>query len=190
MPDSLKKYAPWALAALMAASSLWAWNHPEIVNVPGPTVTEYQQVEVPKPYRVISKVTVTVTEIKVLEKEKVIEKEKWPEWFSGDPNQQLTAIGLVEPYRGQTECASVINLASGESRIVTKRLPLSVFGFANDLRLGVGAAYVFDHDGLRQQFDFHAGWDFARAGNWYVNAYGEANTRPEGIVKLNADLHF
>jgi len=174
------------IVLLTLTSAIYGYYHPIEKNVPGDT--QYKEVPVPVPYKVISKITVTVPGVTVYAKPEI--KEVWPDWFTGDPNQQLTAIGLVQPYRGQTECASVINIATGDSRIVTKQLPLSLFGFDNDKWFGFGAAYVFDKDGLRNQFDAHAGWSFVRVGNWYVKAYGEVNTRPEGIAKLNTDLHF
>ena len=147
------------IALIAAASAVWGWYHPTVTQ----GETQYVEVEVPKPYKVISKVTVTVTEIKVIEKEKVVEKEKWPAWFTGDPNQQLTAVGLIEPYRGQTECASVINTMTGDSRIVTKRLPVPLFGFENTKRIGVV---------IGSGFMVHGSWDFARVGNWHVSADG------------------
>jgi hypothetical protein len=151
------------VAVIALSAALWGYYHPQIRNVPGPKVIEYVNAEVPRPYAVITKQTVTVERVVVIEKEKVVTKEKWPDWFTGDKNQQLTAIGLVKPYRGDTECASVINLQSGESQIVTKRLPVPLFGFDNTMR--VGATFGLGFEG-------HAEWSFARVGNFYAIGRG------------------
>ncbi len=158
MFKKIAAYIPWAIAAIALISALWAWYHPKPSNQGQP---QFIEVPVPKPYAVISKQTVTVEVIKVITKTEI--KEKWPDWFTGDPNQQLTAIGLIEPYRGKTECASIINLGTGESRIVAKQLPVPFFGFDNTKHIGaiIGNGFAVD-----------AGWSFARVGNSYFGIAG------------------
>lgn len=152
------KAIPWLIALVAVCAALWGWYHPK----PSPQgQVEYVEVEVPKPYKVISRQTVTVEVIKVITKTEI--KEKWPDWFKNDPNQQLTAIGIVEPYRGQAECASIINLQTGESRIVSKQLPIPLFGFENTFRAGAIIGHGFAVD---------AGWTFGRVGNWYGSLEG------------------
>jgi hypothetical protein len=159
-----REYGMILVALLAVSAALWGWFHPHVVNVPGPRVMEYSTVEVPKPYAVITRQTMTVEKIVVMEKVEIVEKEKWPAWFTGDPNQQLTAIGIVQPWRGKTECASVINVQSGVSQIVIKPLPVPLFGFDNTMRAGftVGLGY-----------EAHAEWSFARIGSLFVVARGQ-----------------
>jgi hypothetical protein len=144
------------IVALVAiASALYGYYNPITKQVKGDDM--YYPVEVPKPYKVISKQTVTVEKITVLVKTEI--KEKYPSWFTDDPRQQLTAVGLIEPYKGYTECASVINLASGNSSIIAKKLPVPLFGFENKVRVGG----IF---GLGTEL--HANWTFGRVGSFYI----------------------
>ncbi len=163
-----------SLVLLALVSAVYGYYHPIERNIPGDP--QYKEVPVPVPYKVISKVTVTVPGITVYAKPEI--KEVWPDWFTGDPNQQLTAIGIVQPYRGQTECASVINVMTGESNIFTKRLPMPLFGFDNTKRIGVVLGY-----GMLIQGE----WSFARVGNIYISANGafaESAGKSVGVAGL------
>ena len=169
---------PWAIAAIALLSALWGWYHPTIRNVPGDT--QYIEVPVPKPYKVISKQTVTVETIRVITKTEITEK--WPDWFTGDPNQQLTAIGVVGPYRGKTQVASVINLGNGESRIVAKRLPIPLLGLDNTMHIGLTIGHGLALDG---------GWSFFRLGNGYISASGVvASSQGQTVTVVGARFKY
>lgn len=156
--DKLLRYGAVITIVIAAASALYSWYNPR--SVPGET--HYREVRVPRAYAVISKQTVTVEVVKVITKTEI--REKWPDWFKTNDNLQLTAIGLVEPYRGRTECASIIDLGTGESRIVTKQLPVPLLGFEN--RKAIGA--LTNGSG----FMVHGSWTFARVGNFYPSIGG------------------
>ena len=147
------------IAILALSAAVYGYYHPRIIQVQGDT--QFVEVEVPKYYKVVTKETITVKEIQVITKTEV--KEKWPAWFTNDPTKQLTAVGLVTAYKGDTECASVFSTTTGESIIVTKRLPVPMFGFENTGRIG---ALI----GIGQEV--HANWTFARAGSFYLTTGG------------------
>ena len=138
-----------------------AWIRPPLE----PT-REYIEVEVPKPYAVISKVTVTVEKVVTIEKEKVITVEKWPDWFTKDDNYQLTAIGDVPPYEGITRVASVMDVKTGESRLIQNRQPLSFIEFLNEKEIGM--TYGTD-------IELYGRWTFLRVGSFHAAAYASAN---------------
>jgi hypothetical protein len=165
------KYLPWLIALIALASALYAWYHPKPSQQ---GQTEFVEVPVPKPYKVISKQTVTVEVIKVITKTEI--KEKWPDWFKSDENQQLTAIGIVEPYKGKTECASVISLQTGESRIVTKQLPMPLFGFMNEKELGFRYG---------TEVDVFGRWTFLRVGSIYLAGYAQAGSSSMAQLELS-----
>ncbi len=167
---------------IMLASALWGWYHPRV---------EYRD------KAVWYDATVTLTKTKYVPvklktpdctmKSVDANRDKLPDMLSGNP---VTAVGETPPSKTGFDIVTTISPSTGETRIFEQPKKQSLIGFENDKRIGLGAAYVFDREGLHNRFDAHVGWTFARIGGWYVNVYGEVNTRPEGVAKLNSDLHF
>jgi hypothetical protein len=178
----MKKLIPYTLYLIFiiaVGSAVWSWYNPKIISTP-----EYIKVNVPVPYKVISKVTVTVTKVVVMEKQVVVTKEVWPDWFTKDENKQLTAIGDVPPYKGVTRIASIIDTKSGETQLVQNRLPMSLFSFENEKRIGV--RYGKTDKGT--DLNFYADWTFFRVGNIYVAGYAEAGNGYKAM--LDASYRF
>ena len=167
------------ITVLAIASALWSWYNP-----PTHIVKEYVEVKTPVPYRVVSKVTVTVEKIVVLEKKVVLTKEVWPDWFAKDDNKQLTAIGDVTAYRGTTRVASIIDTKTGQSELVQNRLPLPLFSFENEKRIGM--RYGIGSDGT--ELNFYADWTFFRIGNVYIAGYAEVGSGYKAM--LDASYRF
>ncbi|RJP48797.1 MAG: hypothetical protein C4586_08790 [Anaerolineaceae bacterium] len=166
------------LVLVIASAALWAWYHPK----PSPQgQPEYVEVPVPKPYKKAPKQKMPTQECLVTVITKTVIEKQWPNWFNNNPNQQLTAIGIIEPYRGKTECASIINLQTGESRIVAKQLPVSLFGFENRIRAGAVMGHGFAVD---------AGWTFVRVGNWYGSLEGVfASSAGQNVLVGGVGIH-
>jgi hypothetical protein len=164
MSNQVKNYAIVLLAVVALASMLYAWYKPPKVVTSAPQ-KDFQEASVPKPYAVVTKETVTVETIKVLTKKEVIVKDRWPDWFTSNEAKQVTAIGMVDPYKGKTEVVSVIDIKSGESQIISKRLPLALFAFENEKAIGM--RYGTD-------LIIYGSWTFARVGNMYFAGYAEA----------------
>jgi len=158
-------YALVIISGLAVMSALWSWYNP-----PTQIIKEYVEVKVPVPYRIVSTVTKTIKQIVYLEKTQVVTVEKWPDWFTQDANKQITAIGDVPTYKGTTRVASVIDLSTGKSNLVQNRLPMSLFGFENDKRIGI--RYGSTDKGT--ELNFYGDWTFFRVGSFYISGYAEA----------------
>ncbi|HAS53452.1 MAG TPA: hypothetical protein DCS42_04595 [Nitrospiraceae bacterium] len=159
MLEKIKTYTPWVITVIALASALYGYYHPK----PSPQgQKEFVAAEVPKEYKAAPRTKVKTQEclVTVITKTEIVIQEKWPDWFKLDDNLQLTAIGIVKPYKGETECASIINLQTGDSRIVTRQLPVPLLGFENTFY--VGGLY-----GVNGGFMVNAGWNFARVGSFY-----------------------
>ena len=169
-----------AFVALLAiGSALYSWYNPNVV-----VTREYVEIEVPKPYAVVSTVTKTIKQIVYLDKIKVVEVEKWPDWFTKDDNKQITAVGDVPAYKGTTRVASIIDTSTGKSSLVQNRLPMSLFGFENEKRVGV--RYGFTDKGT--DFLFYGDWTFFRVGSLYFTGYAEAGSGYKAM--LDASYRF
>jgi hypothetical protein len=167
------------IATLAVGSALWSWYNPKVE-----VIKEYVNVKVPVPYKVISKVTVTVEKVVVLEKKVVVTKEVWPDWFTKDETKQLTAIGDVPAYKGTTRVASIIDVKTGESQLVQNRLPLPMFSFENEKRIGF--RYGSTDKGI--EVNFYGDWTFFRIGNMYISGYAEAGNGYKAM--LDASYRF
>lgn len=181
MFKTIWKWTPWVIAFVAILSALWGWYHPQ----PLPQgQTEYVEAEIPETYKDAPKQKMETKECLVTVITKTEYVNKWPDWFSGDPNQQLTAIGLVKPYKGETECASIINLQTGDSRIVTRQLPVPLFGFENRFRAG---GFI----GMNGGFALDADWTFARGGNWYGSLGGViASSGGQTVYVPGVGMHY
>ncbi len=167
----MPRFAPWIIAALALAAALYSWQRP----APAPQ-KEYVTVEVPKEIRVISKQTVTVTQVQVIDKERLVKVREFPAWVRDDAALQVTAVGVVEPYKGRTEIASTLNTKTGESVLVSKRLPLPFLEFMNEKELGFRYG---------TETDVFGRWTFLRVGSFHLAGYGQAGKSAMAQLELS-----
>jgi hypothetical protein len=178
-------YALFAVIILAGASAVYNWFTPA-PNTPVNTwvkpaepkvVTKIKRVEVPGPERIIT-----------IEKQVVVEKLKLPDWIKDDVNKQVIATAEIAPYEGKTNAAAILDTKTGQSEIIAKQVPLSLFGFENKKELGVRVGYSTDEWEMRSTV--FGRWQFARIGNIHLGIYGEANSRGEGIGQLELTYRF
>lgn len=172
------------VAALAAASSLVGWfrqtpviSSVEYIKVPQiKTVTKIEKVVVPGPERIVT-----------VEKEKIVEKEKLPDWIRDNADIQVVATGEIAPYEGTTNVIAVIDTKMGDSEIVARRVPLPFFGFENvkETGLRVGLDRTGELAGA-----IYGRWSFLRVGNAHLSAYGEADNKGNAGVMLEIGYRF
>ncbi len=148
--------------------ALPVWNEAQPVK----TVTKIKTVKVPGPKEVIT-----------IEKEKIVEKLKLPDWVKDDVNQQAIATAEIPPYEGKTNAVALLNTQDGSSRIIAKQMPLPFFDVPNEWEIGGG--YGIDTHG-QQMAQIDARWTFLRLGDIRVAGYIEGNSRPEGKAMIKA----
>ena len=155
-------------------SGIWKPPVSSSTYLPAPqikVVTKIKRVEVPGPERITT-----------IEKEVVVEKLKLPDWIKNDVNKQVIATAEIAPYEGKTNAAAILDTKTGQSEIIAKQVPLSLFGFENKKELGVRVGYSTDEWEMRSTV--FGRWQFARIGNVHLGIYGEANSRGEGVGQL------
>lgn len=173
--DRIKNYALTILLLLAIASMVWAWYKPAQVK------TEYVEVPQIKVVEKIKRVEVPVEKVITIEKEKIVEKIKLPDWIVQNKDKQIIATGVIEPYEGNTDVVSVLDVKTGEGSLSASQQPMSLFGLESDKEIGV--RYGFSTKGIRT--DVYGKYDFLRVGRFHVGAYGEINNLPEGKAMLN-----
>ena len=135
----------------------------------------------------IKRVEVPVEKIVTIEKTVVVEKLKLPDSVSKDPNKQITATAEIEPYEGKTNVIAIIDTKSGESNIMAKQQPLSLFAFEN--KKEIGARYGTSiKNGI--EADVYGRWDFVRVGNLHLGAYGEATSYGEAKAMISVGYRW
>ncbi|MDD2899004.1 MAG: hypothetical protein PHI31_09855 [Desulfuromonadaceae bacterium] len=172
------------LLLIAIGSTVWNWYHPK------ETVSQTQYQALPKEKIVERIKTVKVPgpkEIVTIEKQVIVEKLKLPESVASDPNTVITANAEVPPSEGGTSVVTAFNTATGETTIIAKEKPLSLFGFPSNVETGV--RYGLTSDGP-QQGDIYARWQFLRVGKVYVGTYGEITTQPRARAMLEASFRF
>jgi hypothetical protein len=157
------------LMLLATVSAIRAWyierNKPpvsqiEYVKVPEiKEVIKVKRVEVPGPERIVT-----------VEKIKIVEKLKLPEWFATNTDEQAIATGEVQPYEGKTNVVATLNTKTGVGGIIAKQEPLSFVGFSNDKELYAKAGYSTNTE---LQVTIGAEWRFVRIGKIKVGVFGE-----------------
>jgi hypothetical protein len=172
------------LAIACGSMAYFHFKTPVTVNTetytPAPEIKEtvkIKRVEVPGPEKIIT-----------IEKEKVVERLKLPDDIGKNPDKQIVATAVVEPYEGKTNAVAVMDTKTGEGSISVKQEPLPTFAFKNEKAIGGRAGYVSDKDGIRQQVDFYGHYTFLRVWRVHVGVYGEVNSRPEG--KTAVDISY
>jgi hypothetical protein len=163
------------LAIACASLAYFHFKTPVAVNAeaytPAPEIKETVK---------IKRIEVPVEKIITIEKEKVVERLHLGDDIGRNPDKQIVATAVVEPYEGKTNAVAVMDTRTGEGSISVKQEPLSTFEFKNQKAIGGRAGYVTDKDGIRQQVDFYAHYTFLRVWRVHLGIYGEVNSRPEG----------
>jgi hypothetical protein len=159
------------LAILLAAlSSYYFWKHPKVV-----TVANNVYIPVPaNPQVIIKEKIVPVDHIVIIEKPGV---PNLPDEVVEDTHKQVTAVGTVPSYEGNTSVAAIITLPEGKTTLMLKREPLPFFAFRNKGYLDVGY-------GLRnwnENYSTKITWEYGRVGKAILWASIEQNSRPETI---------
>lgn len=148
------------------------------------TKTEFRDVPVIETVRKIKTVKVPgPKEVITIEKIKIVEKLKLPDWVKNDKDQQVIATAEIPAYEGKTDTVAVLNTQDGSSRIIAKQRPLPFFGTPNEWE--VGAGYGIDTHG-QQMAQVEARWTFLRVGDIRIAGYVEGNSRPEAKAMIKA----
>lgn len=151
-------------------SAVYSWKHPQVQIVPTP-----YYIPMPgKPGPVVEKI-VYVDKIVVVEKSSGL-----PDSIATDTKQQVTAVGTVAPYEGNTSVAAIIKLPEGKTTLMMKREPLPFFSFENK-------AWLIGGIGLEETSAAFE-WEYARIGKARVSIYAETNTRPEAMVQVRVKI--
>lgn len=129
--------------------------------MPAPEIKEVvkvKKVEVPGPEKIVT-----------VEKEVVVEKLKLPPSVQA-PEKQIVATASIEPYEGKTNAVAVMDTKTGESEIIVKQEPLSLFGFVNKKELYARAGYSTSWD---TQISVGGRWQFLRIGKIKIGTFAE-----------------
>ena len=173
------------VAAVAVSSATWNWYHPQVKTL---SRTEYQTVEKEKIVEKIKTVTIPGPErIVTIEKIKIVEKLVLPPSIADDPNKVITGNADIEPSEGGTSVVSVLNVVTGETEIIAKEKPVSLFGFPFNVEAGV--RYGLSTQDL-QQGNLFARWQFLRIGKLFLGGYGEMTTKPEAKAMLEVAFKF
>lgn len=175
MIDKIKNYLIFALMLIAIASLVWSWYKPAEVK------TEYVTVPQIKEVVKIQRVEVPVEKIITIEKDRIIEKIKLPDWIAKDSDKQVTATGTIGAYEGETDIVSVIDVKTGEGSLSVSLKPLPFISFENDKEIGI--RYGVTTKGM--QTDIYGQWDFLRIGRVHVGVYGEVNSLSQGKAMTN-----
>lgn len=169
------------LLVIMTSAALKAWyaerhkpvvSQTEYVTVPQiKQVVKIKRVMVPGPEKIVT-----------IEKEKIVEKLKLPNWVAQNADEQIIATGDVPPYEGCTDVVCTLNIKTGEGNIIAKQRPLSLFAFENKKELGGRLGYTSKE--FKQIITGFGRWQFLRVGNFHAGLYGEGNTDGEAIGQL------
>jgi hypothetical protein len=142
------------ISIFVIAYLVWLNYHKE--PAPVQVIKEYVEVEKPVYIEKIKKYPVEVSKVITLEREKIVGKEKLPDWLASATEYVILAVGDVQPYRGKTRIISLLNTRTGEGSLIQKQLPYKepIFEFKRDLRIGGGWDFVNKSVIGRLDFDF------------------------------------
>ena len=155
-----------------------------------PTVNQQAYTPAPEIKEVvkIKRVEVPVEKIITIEKEKIVEKLKLPDEIGKNPDKQIVATAVVEPYDGKTNAVAVVDTRTGEGSISVKQEPLPVVEFLNKKEIGGRGVYSLRDGQAKQQIDLYGRWTFLRVWKVHMAVYGETNSGPEG--KAGVDISY
>jgi hypothetical protein len=158
---------------LAGFSAVWSFKHPQVK-------VESQTVYYPVPGNtqvIIKEKIVPVDHIVIIEKPGV---PNLPDDVAKDTNQQVTAVGTVPSWEGNTSIAALINLGSGKTTLYQKREPLSFFAFENK-------AWLIGGVGLKET-SAAVEWEYARISKARLSIYAEINTRGDYEVQARVKI--
>lgn len=179
-----KTAAILAVVAVVAVSSAtWNFYHPQIKTV---TKTEYRtQVEEKEVLKIKRVLVPGPTKIVTIEKEVII-RELGIDPVPGD-GQEIIANADIECGESGVSAVAIMDTTTGESRIIAKEKPLSLFGFPSDVEAML--RYGLTTRG-GQGGSLAARWQFLRVGAFRLGAYGEVTSQPEAKAMLELAYHF
>lgn len=174
MKSDKARSRPWILAAaltLLALWSLWLWYGKQ------PTAPQnWQQAPAAPKVAGIPKVSHPAPkQIKVIPKAIAVKALDLPQEVAGDDNQQVIATADIAPAPDGATAVTVMDTATGESKVLVKAKPRPLFAFQRSGAAGI--RYGIDTNGQQQAAVF-VRQDVLRVGNLFVAATAEARTVP------------
>lgn len=145
----------------------------------------YTQAQPPNQVKDVPK-KVIETKIKVYDKAKLKKKIELPPEVDLEETEVITVTDTPKTRSGMT-VVTTVDKTTGETKSHIKEKELSLFGFENEKRLGVG--YSINSKG-ETIVDTHAEYSFIRVGNIYGSVRGEVNTKAELKGTLNLDYRW
>jgi hypothetical protein len=173
------------LVLLLIAAAAVAWYQGQSPAVG--SKKEYIKIPGIKAAKKIKRSMMPVKEVSTIEKQAISEKLKLPEAIAKDENKQVISTGEVAPYEGKTNVAAILNTKTGESEIIAKQQPLSLFDFENKKEIGVRYGYSIKN---YQEADIYGRWDFLRVGNMHLGIYGEMTSTGDGKAMLSVGYRW
>lgn len=153
------------IGLVMAASLVYDWLKWE------DPVTKVEYREVPKIVERVKVVEIPIEKIVIIDREDLEKKiPKLAETIK--EKEEVTATGVIPPYKGKTDVASVIDTESGKSKIVAKRRPLSTFQLMSETEIGTRLG-ISTYGGLAT--DIYGRWTFLRIKKGYFGIYAEGS---------------
>lgn len=169
------------IAVVAVSSAVYNWYRPpkEIVR------DHYETVPVEKVVEKIKRVAVPgPKEIITIEKEPLA-KELGIPWLmdQGNENQQPIANADIPPSEGGTSVVTIMDTATGESKIIAKGKPLSLFDFENKLEWEINYALSTK---TSQNANLGFRWGFLRIMAIHPHLKAEVNSSPEAKILIGA----
>jgi len=160
----MKTYIPWVIALLAIMAALWSWYHQK-------EVVRSESVFVDRTKTIYVKVKVPIVGGAVI--------------GTGGSLQGNPVVATADCPKSPTgsDIVTTVTPSTGEVHILVKPKPVSLFGFEDDMEVGLRL-------GLKAENDIFARWTFFRVGSIHVAFYGEANTLSESNAMLEASYRW
>lgn len=117
-------------------------------------------------------------------KDEALKADLVPEYAKQDPDKQVTAAIKTPPHRADTTVTSVFDFRTGINTLSYRQEPVPFWGLPGTW--AIGARYGLSTE-AGDMWSLHARWTLLRTGNVHWSAYGEVNTRPEGLVMIETE---
>lgn len=174
------------ISAIAVSSATYNWYHPQVKTV---TTTEYRtQIEEKEVVKIKRVLVPGPKQIVAIEKEVIVKE------LGIDPvpaeGKEIIANAVIDCGDNDTGDMSVVTImdtTTGESTIIAKEKPLSLFGFPSDIEAGL--RYGFSTKTV-QEGNLFARWQFLRVGNAKLGVYGEMSTQPAAKAMLEVAYKF
>lgn len=161
------------IAFLAIVSSAYNWYYKGSERI----ISKIEYVKVPE-IKVVEKIKRVYVkgpeQILTIEKEKIVEKLKLPNWFAKDADEQAIATADLPETETGYNVVATINTKTGVGNIIAKEKTRSLFGLPNDKQL-YGKVGV--DTGASKEVTIGAQWKFFRAGNLKLGVFGEGNAK-------------